>query len=183
MADIILAQLGWNTWMVKGEDLLDDLLVNSLPDDVTIEFITCESESDVHAMWHASVKDPDAAGPAWLIHPAIVDRARRMMGLGGTFAVVFPAWSAAFDDNARTTIGNAIEAAQGDPAARVTLIATLAADAPPFAADLANIRAGMVEKDLLAGGVDAGRIQRDQRTAGPDDAEAVDHIIIEVARD
>ena len=183
MADIILAQVGWNTWLVRGEDHLDLLLANMLPPDVTIEFITCQSESEVRGLWSASVANPAMAGPPWLIHPKIAERTRRMLGFGGAYGVVFGQWSAAFDANAEGAIANAAEAAVADESASVVLTSYVAIDAPAFAGDLANIRIGMVEKELVARGIAAERIVRDRQQAGEGEAEKVDQVVIKVGQD
>lgn len=183
MADIVLAQIGSRTWMVDGETFLDDLLVNDLPGDVTIEFITCESESEVQEMWAANVENPGEAGPAWLIHPAIVERTKRMVGVGGAFGVVFAPWSAARDASADATIVAAADAAVADEIARVIITSYVPEDAPAFAGDLANIRAGMVETELLGRGVDKDRIQRDRAAAIGDQAGKADLIDILVTKD
>jgi hypothetical protein len=183
MADIVLAQIGSRTWLVDGEAYLDGLLGNMLPDDVTIEFITCESESEVQALWSASVEDPGAAGPAWLIHPAIVERTKRMVGLGGAFGVLFAPWSAARDSSADAAIIAAADAAKADEHARVLVTSYVVEDAPAFAGDLANIRAGMVETELAAHGVDKARIHRERGAAIGDQATKADLIEILVTKD
>src|SRR6185437_16231704 len=178
MADIVLAQIGSRTWLVEGEEFLDGLLGNMLPDDVTIEFITCESESEVQDRWYASVKDPGEAGPPWLIHPAIVDRTKRMVGLGGAFGVLFAPWSAARDSSADAAIVAAADAAMADEQARVVVASYVPEDAPAFAGDLANIRAGMIETELATRGVDKARIHRDRAAAIGDQATKADLIEI-----
>ncbi|HET6610196.1 MAG TPA: hypothetical protein VFG62_26260 [Rhodopila sp.] len=183
MADIVLAQIGSRTWLVEGEELLDSLLGNMLPDDVTIEFITCESESEVRDRWYASVKDPAEAGPPWMIHPAIVDRTKRMVGLGGVFGVLFAPWSAARDSSADAAIVAAADTAMADEQARVVVASYVPEDAPAFAGDLANIRAGMIEGELVARGVDKARIQRDRGAAIGDQATKADLIEIRIDKE
>ena len=181
MADIVLAQIGERTWMVSGEPYLDRLLGNMLPDDVTIEFITCQSESEIQELWYASVEDPDEAGPPWLLHPAIARRTLRMMqklGDGGVFEVPFTAWSAARDATADDVIAAAAEAALNDTALPVVVTSYVAADAPAFATDLAKIRMGMVEAALVAAGVDKERVAMASAVAEGDHAEKGD--VIEV---
>ncbi len=183
MADIVLAQVGMRTWMVGGEPFLDQLLGNMLPDDVTIEFITCQSESEVNALWYANVEDADESGPPWLIHPAIVARTQRMIAqavaaAGGVFAVPFAAWSAARDGSADETIAMAVEMAQADASLGVVVTSYVAADAPAFASDLAKIRMGMVEAELTSRGVDKTRVSMASAVADGDHAEKGD--VIEV---
>ncbi len=183
MADIVLAQIGSRTWMVDGETFLDDLLVNDLPDDVTIEFITCESESEVQEMWAANVENPGQSGPAWLIHPSVVERTKRMIGVGGAFGVVFAPWSAARDASADATIVAAADAAVADEIARVIITSYVPEDAPGFAGDLANIRVGMVETELVSRGVGKDRIRRDRAAAIGDQAAKADLIEVLVTND
>lgn len=180
MADIILAQVGWNTWMVTGESFLNDLLTDDLHPDVTIEFITCQSESEVQEIWSASVDNPVTAGPPWLINPAIAERVRRVVGMGGDYGILFGPWSAAFDANAEYAIANAAASALANETASVVLMSYVASDAPPFAGDLANIRVGMVEKELIARGIGHERFVRERRVPDEGDTEKADHIIIHV---
>lgn len=182
MADIVLAQIGSRTWMVEGEDFLDDLLGNMLPSHVTIEFITCQSESEVTDLWSASVADPVQAGPPWLIHPAIVERTKRVAGVGGAFGIQFAPWSAARDGSADATIAAIAEAAAADEAANVVVTSYVAEDAPAFAGDLANIRVGVVESGLAALGVDKSRLRRDRAAAIGDEAGKTDLIEIAVIK-
>jgi hypothetical protein len=181
MADIVLAQIGERTWMVGGEPFLDMLLGNMLPDDVTIEFVTCESESEVQAMWYANVEDPGASGPPWLIHPAIAARTLRMItradaAANGVFSVPFAAWSAARDATADEAIALAAEMALEDTALGVVVTSYVAADAPAFASDLAKIRMGMVETELVGRGVDKERVTLASAVAEGDHAEKGDSI-------
>ena len=181
MADIVLAQIGERTWMVGGEPYLDQLLGNMLPDDVTIEFVTCESESEVQALWDRSVGDPDTAGPPWLIHPAIAARTLRMVmrvdaAANGVFPVPFAAWSAARDGAADEAIALAVEFALENTALKVVVTSYVPADAPAFASDLAKIRMGMVETELVAHGVDKDRVTQASAPAEGDHAGKGDSI-------
>ena len=176
MADIVLAQISDRTWLVKGEALLDDLLMNTLSSDITIELVTCHSESEVNALWHASVDNPAASGPPWLIHPGIAERVSRMVTGDGVFGVLFGAWSAARDAKADAVIGAAARHAMEQATARVVLTSYVASDGPAFAGEMANLRAGMVEAELLAQGVASSRIER----AREETAEAADRIDIHI---
>ena len=42
MADIVLAEFGGQAWLVGGEEYIDDLLANTLPQHVTIELVACD---------------------------------------------------------------------------------------------------------------------------------------------
>ena len=77
MADIVLAEHRGQAWLVSGEQYIDDLLANTLPGDISIEFIACQSDSDVTILWVQSGRQPTSAGLPWMIHPAIVTRIRR----------------------------------------------------------------------------------------------------------
>jgi hypothetical protein len=185
MADIVLAQIGERTWMVGGEPFLDALLANMLPNDVTIEFVTCQSESEVQALWYASLGNPDEFEPPWLIHPAIVSRTKRMIAQSvaessGLFEVPFAAWSAARNEAADETIGAAVEMALEDPSLAIVITSYVAADAPAFASDLAKIRMGMVEAELTARGIDKERLAMASAVAEGDHAEKGDTIEIAI---
>jgi hypothetical protein len=185
MADIVLAQIGDRTWMVGGEPFLDRLLGNMLPDDVTIEFVTCESESEVNALWYASVENPEEAGPPWLIHPAVAARTLRTIALAsgmatGVYAVPFAAWSAARDGAAEEAIAAAVETAESNNSnPGITVTCYIAPDAPSFANDLAKIRIGMVEAELVSRGIDKARLTLVNAVAEGDHAEKGD--VIEIA--
>ena len=76
MADIVLAEHRGQTWLVSGERYIDDLLANTLPRDISIEFVACESEFDVTILWVQNCGQPTLAGAPWIIHPAIATRIR-----------------------------------------------------------------------------------------------------------
>ena len=113
MADIILAEYQGTAWLVLGMDHLDALLDNSLPAEVTVEFVACSSRDDVDALWRYHAGD-DADDQPWAIHPNIV---RRVRGLGGGFTVQFTAWSALLDEAARDTVARVAALAAASPAA------------------------------------------------------------------
>src|SRR5215469_12439377 len=76
MADIVLAEHRGQTWLVSGERYIDDLLANTLPRDVSIEFVACESQSEVNVLWVQNCGQPSVGGAPWIIHPAIATRIR-----------------------------------------------------------------------------------------------------------
>jgi hypothetical protein len=158
--------------MVKGEQFLDDLLVNALEPDVTIEFILCQSESEVEALWHASVANPDAAGPPWLIHPAIVTRHKIASGAGGDFIVSFSPYSAMRDESADVVIKSAATRAQTEGAG-VVLTSYKTDNAPAFAVDLAKLRLGVIQAELTACGIDEDMIRREEMAGGDDQADQI----------
>ena len=70
MADIVLAEHRGQTWLVSGEQYIDDLLANTLPGDISIEFIACQSDSDVTVLWVQNGAQPASAGSPWIINPS-----------------------------------------------------------------------------------------------------------------
>jgi len=177
MADIVLAEHNGQTWLMSGEDFIDDLLANTLQPDVTIEFVVCESESELEGVKarlfaaQAGVLDP------WIIHPAIARRVR--FGLSGDdpsgHRVVFGAWSAARDTDADAVIAAAAtQAASTD--ARVVLTSYIAPDGPAPMADMAALRSTLIEAELTRLGVQPFRIIRTRRDS--DAGASVDHIDI-----
>jgi hypothetical protein len=120
MADITLAECDGNTWVVGGEQYIDDLLANTLPPDVTIELIACDSKSDVMALWMQNCGPlPDGVyGDPWVIHPAIAQRIRRA---SPDHAVFFAQWSAMLDADALAVIHAAALRAAEHPEAPVVL--------------------------------------------------------------
>ncbi len=121
--------------------------------------------------------------PAAAIDAAIVDRTKRMVGLGGVFGVLFAPWSAARDSSADAAIVAAADTAMADEQARVVVASYVPEDAPAFAGDLANIRAGMIEGELVARGVDKALIQRDRGAAIGDQATKADLIEIRIDKE
>ena len=156
MPDIILAECNGNGWLVRGEEHIDDLLNNTLPPDVSIEVISCESKTAVDALWFAHGGDGDTSN-IWMIHPAIVRRSR---GLAGQIVLLFGAWSASLEAGTKGAVESAAGGARLRPNDVVALIRYIAADALPMATDLANLRTAMVEALLAEHGVEAGRIVR-----------------------
>lgn len=158
MADIVLAEFSGRAWLVRGEQHIDDLLANTLPTDVSIEVVACESKSEVGHLWCQYGGAADAADELWLIHPAIVARAR---GQSGEMHVIFAEWSASLDAAALAIVETASGKASARPECILTLVRYLAADGPAMAADLANLRTGLLEARLASGGVPTDRIVRE----------------------
>jgi hypothetical protein len=178
MADIVLAQIGVRTWLVRGEEYLDDLLANTLRDDVTIEFLACESESEVTAMWHENFDDPSDAGMPWIIHPAIADRSLRALNRDGTYRITFAPWSAMRGQDSDAHIVDAAAEAGLNPDARIVLTAYVDAGGPALHADLANLRSGLLEAELAGKGVALSRIERARGVFDPADASLAERIDI-----
>jgi hypothetical protein len=175
MADIILAEFNGSVWLVGGEDHVDDLLGNTLPNHLTIEFVACESKPEVHALWEELSGTAQASGDPWVIHPGIVARIRRA---GAPDAVQFAPWSAALEPVALILLDATARYAGGDPLATVLLAAYPDPAGPPMLADIARLRVQLIEQKLVEFGLARDRISH---TIGdPADPEAGDRIDIVV---
>ncbi len=160
MADIVLAEHRGQTWLVSGERYIDDLLANTLPRDVSIEFVACESESDVTVLWVQNCGPPTDSGAPWMIHPAIAKRIRRS---SEGHVVYFGQWSAMLDEDAQSVIRSAVIWAQEFAETDVTLVTYVAEGGPKAVADIANIRCTLIEAELTGAGIAAERIKRANR--------------------
>lgn len=160
MADIVLGECSGQAWLVRGEQHIDHLLANTLEDHVSIKIVACESKSAVDALFCAEGGDDPAM--MWLIHPAIVNRAR---GQGGEMTVRFPPWSAQLDDAALATLQAAAALAARHEQAAVRLVRHLPANGVAMLMDLADLRTGLIQARLAALGVLPGRIVRETETA------------------
>ncbi len=157
--DVTLAVCGGHAWLVRGERHIDDLLNNSLSADVTIGIVACESKSAVDALWHAFTDEP--ALQAWLIHPAIVDRAR---GVVRDLVAEFAPWSAAIDDAAEGVLRRA--AAAAGPDANLVLVSPVLPPGP--AAQLNALRCTLLAQQLETYGLAPARIIPEIEGADPD---------------
>ena len=160
MADITLAEFNGNVWLVGGEDHIDDLLTNTLPQDVTIEMVPCARKSDVHALWVQNCGESNFIGDPWIIHPAIVQRIRRTTP---DYAVFFGQWSVLLDADALTVIRNAASWAAKNEAAPVLLTEYLEPTAPSALEGLSGLRAQLIADELARLGVARERITRVRR--------------------
>ena len=160
MADIVLAECRGQAWLVSGEQYIDHLLANTLPPDISIELVACESKSEVDALWAQHCGPPAPYSAPWLIHPGVINRVRRKDAHHGVF---FAQWSAMLDDDAKTVIRSAAAWAMENPERGVALVRYYKPDAPPVIIDLANLRATLIEGELVTLGVDAGRMSRETR--------------------
>src|SRR5215469_3556431 len=133
MADIVLAEHRGQTWLVSGETYIDDLLANTLPQDVSIEFVACESQSDVNLLWVQNCGQPSAASAPWIIHPAIASRIR---GTVAGHSVFFSQWSAKLDEDAQSVIRAASVWAADSADAGVALTMYVAPGSPQALVDL-----------------------------------------------
>jgi hypothetical protein len=174
MVDIILLEYMGKAWLIRGEQYIDDLLVNALPKSISIDIITCESESDVNDLWRR--EGWDSSRPPCLIHPAIVRRLRRTQSGNSVF---FSQWSALLDEAALEVLRDVATAAEAASGVEVLLIGHSRPDHPPAMTDLTNLRFGLVEAELTRLGVLSSRIVREVRGPAIDlnpnpDAERVD---------
>lgn len=160
MADITLAEFNGRVWLVGGENYIDDLLANTLPAHVSIEIVQCASQPELHKLWVQHCGEPTAQGMPWLIHPNIAARIRRS---SPDYAVFFAQWSALLDQDALAVIREAANWAAENQAAPVLLAEYLDPDGPQAMADLARLRAQLIEDKLVEFGVDRARIGRLRR--------------------
>ncbi len=160
MADVTLAELNGNVWLVGGEAHLDDLLANTLSKDVSIELVPCESKSDVHELWVQNCGEPAFPGNPWLIHPAIVARIKRSTP---DYAVFFAQWSVLLDEDALTVIASAASWARQNPEASVLLAEYLDPAGPASIEGLSTLRAQMIEDKLAEHGLPRERVTRARR--------------------
>jgi hypothetical protein len=160
MADITLAEFNGNAWLVGGEAYLDDLLANTLSQDISIELVACERKSDVMDLWVQHCGKPDFIGDPWIIHPGIVARIRRR---SPDYPVFFTQWSAMLDSDALTVIASAVAWAHDNQAAPVVLAEYLDPAGPKAVADLSRLRTQLIEDRLTEGGLDPARIVRETR--------------------
>ncbi|HEX4173536.1 MAG TPA: hypothetical protein VHY82_13785 [Acetobacteraceae bacterium] len=159
MADIVLAESGGRTWLVNGEMYIDDLLAGTLPENISIEFVACETFSDIDRLWSQSNAATISRDVPWLINPAIVARIRGTTEQG----VVFTQWSAQLDEQARATIRKFAQRAIEIGSAEVVLVSYSAPESEALQADLAKLRSAVVEAELATLGVARSRIVRASR--------------------
>ena len=160
MADIVLAECQGQAWLVSGEQYIDHLLANTLPPHVSIELVACESKTEVDALWVQHCGMPKESTAPWLIHPGVTNRVRRGKA---DHCVYFAQWSAMVDDDAKTVIRSAAGWAAQNPDRQVMLVRYVGPDSPAAMTDLANLRANLIEAELVALSVEASRIGRETR--------------------
>lgn len=160
MADITLAECNGGVWLVGGEDYIDDLLINSLPPEITIEIVQCASKEEVRALWVQNCGEPKTAAFPWVIHPNIAARIRRA---SPDYSVFFAQWSAFLDDDAQSVIREAAHWAAANATLPVQLVTFLDPVGPQAIADLARLRAQLIEDRLIEHGLDRTRVARAQR--------------------
>ncbi len=163
MADITLAEFNGRVWLVGGESYIDALLANTLSEDVSIEFVRCESQSDIHDLWVQNCGSP-ASGTGstpWVIHPKIAERIRRS---SPDYAVFFAQWSAMLDHDALAVIHAAVVWLKQQPETPVVLAEYLDPVGPQAMVDLSRLRAQLIEDKLAEGGIARHRISRVRRS-------------------
>ncbi len=161
MADITLAQFNGATWLVGGEEHIDDLMTNTLPAGVTIELVACERKIDVHALWER-LGAPRPNSEPWMIHPGIV---RRALGAAPDGAIVFAPWSVQPGEDGLRAIAAACDWALANPECPVLLAEYHDEAAPAAEAGLALVRLQVVEAALLQS-VAQDRLRRIRRPVG-----------------
>jgi hypothetical protein len=179
MADVTLAEFNGRVWLVGGENYIDDLLANTLSSDVSIEMVQCESQSDILGLWVQHGGDPTTGGMPWVINPDIVTRIRRR---SPDYAVFFAQWSAMLDADALAVIQAAAILARETGDAPVHLVEFLDPAGPQAMADLARLRAQLIEDKLVEHGIDRARIGRRRRDiaeiAGmPQESQRIDIVV------
>lgn len=181
MADIVLAECRGQAWLVSGEQYIDNLLANTLPPDVSIELVACESKSEVDALWIQHCGPPEPYTAPWLIHPGVANRVRRKEGKHSVF---FAQWSAMLDDDARAVIRSAAGWAHDNPDRNVVLVRYIRPGSPQAMLDLANLRASLIEAELVALQIVGERIIRETQDVATvpgmsDESQRVDVVLAE----
>jgi hypothetical protein len=160
MVDITIAEFNGSAWLVGGEAHIDDLLANTLADDITIEFVPCDSIAAVRSLWIQNCGPREEDGTAsqpWMIHPAIANRTRRMLP---DHAVFFAQWSVLLDQDALAVIRAAAVVAIQNPEQVVQIAEYLDEDTPRSIRDLSRLRATLVEEALVEEGIATTRMKR-----------------------
>jgi len=157
MADITLAEYQGRCWLVAGDEHIDGLLGNMLDPEITIEIVPCASKADVIMLWTATCAGRDFVGEPWMIHPGVVNRVK---GVQQDRVVRFAEWSAALDDEAKSTIAAAAAWARDNISGRLELIEFVAPDAGRSVGDLQRLRCNLIEDALVRDGVASARIGR-----------------------
>ncbi len=175
VADILLAECSGQGWLVRGDQYIDDLLANTLRPHVTVEVVACESKSAIDQLRLALAGPEDTEEVMWLIHPAIVRRAR---GQWGEMSVDFPDWSAALGADAMASLQMVADIALNKPDKALLLVCYAVAGASPMAAALTDLRYGLAQSELVSLGVAALRITRETRDATlPEQANRIDLVL------
>ena len=119
----VLAECSGQAWLVRGEQHIDELLANLLEPHVTIEVVACELKSAVNALAYEYGAAPGTE--LWLIHPAIVNRARGETAVSADFSE----WSALLSERALTDLSTIAALALRSADMNIVLTCYIAADA------------------------------------------------------
>ncbi len=179
MADITLAEFNGSVWLVGGENFFDDLLANTLPADISIELVQCESQTDVDDLWTQHCGMHNEGRMPWVINPQIVQRIR---GRSPDYAVFFAQWSAFLDQDALAVVRAAASWAAENAAMPVRLAEYLDPAGPQAMADLSRLRAQLIEDKLVEAGVERARIGRLRRDIAeivgmPQESQRIDIVV------
>jgi hypothetical protein len=173
--DILLAECNGQGWLVRGDQYIDDLLANTLLPHLTVEVVTCESKSAIDQLRLTVAGPEDTEEVMWLIHPAIINRAR---GQAGELRIHFPEWSAALGADAMTSLQGAANLARRQPDKSLVMVCYAASDAPAMVATMTDLRCGLIQAQLVSLGIVAGRITRETHEAAkPDQYDRIDLMI------
>ena len=179
MADIVLAEYNGQAWMVGGVEHIDDMLANTLPDNVSIEIVVCDALSQIDELWEQYCGEPAPGTMPWAIHPGIVKRIRRQ---STGHAVFFEQWSAKLDKDALEVIRSASAWALQFAEAEVHLVSYAPGTGSRAARDLSNLRCGLIEEELEKLGIPETRFVRTTRGSStlPAIGEEAQRIDIEI---
>ena len=175
MADVTLAEINGQYWLVRGDRYVDAVLADALPAGVSVEVVPCATRAEAWAMWETD--DADPRDMPWMINPLL---ARRMCGGANEATIRFTAWSAMLSDVAQAELAAAADWLRAEPAGRLTLRQFCPADPPAGLADLQRLRGQLVGAAIVGKEAGAPRIDGVTETsAETEDTERLD--IIRVA--
>ena len=171
MTEIVLAECGGNTWLVEGDQHVDDLLANTLPGSIAVRFVSVPNAAEAHLLWDRRASgDFDNMMP-WMINPDIV---RRIKGGLGLRSLTFSPWSAMLDAAAQDLIAATADWLRHHAPARIALRQFCPADAPPGLADLQRLRGQLVAGAFTRAGAAAGSL--DHETGAPEEEGGIDRM-------
>lgn len=163
MTEVVLAECNGNCFMIGPMSHFHPLLLNTLGPEDKVTLHQLDSVAEVYELWHRLFGPHQEGEQPHFVHPAILGRIRRQ---AGPMWVGFTAMSALVEGEAKELVALAGMRAQENPEVPLTLFAE--ADVPgasPLAAMMTLMRLQVIEDELVASGVDRGRIRRERRTA------------------
>lgn len=176
MPNVLLAEAQGRLWLVSGDEHVGDLLGNTLPEGVAIEFVAVADGAAVLALWHERSPDADENAQPWLINPLIGDRIRRTLGVLRR-RVVFAPWSAMLDAAGLATLAEAAAWLGENPGGHLVLRQFVGEGAAPGHGDIQRIRGQLAGAALAREG--AGSVEEESVAAGGDaDLECMDIITV-----